>query len=139
MVNLNKISNLIAEDEGFRPKIYKDINGFNTIGFGFNLDKIEISSRIAALWLEEILIKRDNDLSKILDFWKHLNDARKYVLINMSYQLGINGLMNFKNMMKYMDKLDYNNAAKEMQNSQWYELFKGRATRLINIMSSGKF
>lgn len=34
----NRRFDFIAAEEGFRSRVYKDINGYKTIGYGFNLD-----------------------------------------------------------------------------------------------------
>ena len=139
MIDINKLSSLIAEDEGFRGRLYKDCKGFNTIGFGFNVDKNDLPKDIAILWLNKLIKGLEKDFFVNLSLWNTLNDARKYVLINMAYHIGIHGVFKFKEMMLALEVADYEQAAKEMKNSEWYVEFTSRASRLVNIMISGEF
>lgn len=131
--------NLIADDEGFRSKVYTDSKGFPTIGFGFNLTNVEIPISVALDWLGIIISNIEHDLEKYLPFWNNLSDARKYVLINMAYQMGVNGLLNFHNMIKSLSNKNYSQAAIDMKDSLWYREFTNRASRLQKIMISGEF
>ena len=134
--------NLIADDEGFRSSLYSDSRGFPTIGFGFNLSTTEIPLSIALDWLDYLLSKIEHDLCSypmLSNIWPNLSDARKYVLINMAYQMGIGGLLNFHGMIKGLADRNYLLAAAEMKDSIWYREFPGRANRLVNIMISGEF
>ena len=134
-----KCINLIANDEGFRGKYYKDMRGNLTIGFGFNLEKLEMPLDIAMQWLEYLEKIIEAYLASELKFFDDLNDARKSVLINMAYHLGFGGLLGFKKMIEALSVKDYKKACEYMKDSCWYRTFTGRATRLINMMSSGEF
>lgn len=136
---VNKMTNLIADDEGFRGHLYKDSKGFNTIGFGFNLDVSEIPIGISLLWLDEIVENISYNLSNKLALWVNLNDARQYVLVNMAYQMGISGLLKFREMLIALEGEDYEKAAFAMKDSQWYREFTNRASRLTKIMITGEF
>jgi lysozyme len=135
----HKICTLIAKDEGFIPKLYKDIKGFNTIGYGFNLDNSDMPQEVAELWLNLNIKNIEKLLSSTLTFWSSMVDARQYVLLNMAYQIGVSGLLKFTDMLHALENCDYYLAADAMKNSNWYKEFTNRATRLINIMRSGEF
>lgn len=139
MTNLYKIVDLISKDEGFSSRLYKDSKGFNTIGFGFNLDTSDMPVSVATLWMNIIVEEVYKDLAHYIQCWTSLNDSRKYVLVNMAYHMGIAGVLKFKNVLSALDKNDYQLAASEMKNSQWYREFTKRANRLVNIMISGEF
>ncbi len=137
--NKQNISSLIANDEGFSDKLYTDTKGFLTIGYGFNLITGSIPISVAMHWLDVLLNGINHQLEEDISFWNDLNDARKYVLINMAYQMGIGGLLGFHDMLKALGLKDYNGAAIAMKNSVWYREFTARALRLIKIMQSGEF
>jgi lysozyme len=134
-----KVSSLIANDEGFSQKVYTDTKGFLTIGFGFNLNTQPIPIGIALEWLDILLLGIEYKLEENIVFWDSLNDARKYVLINMAYQMGIGGLFGFHDMLKALGSKDYEGASTSMKDSVWYREFTARASRLIKIMQSGEF
>jgi len=132
-----KLRNLLVNDEGFREKAYRDSKGFLTIGFGFNLDVNGLPLSVALEWLDFLICKVESDLEKNISCWNLLNDSRKCVLINMAYQLGISGLLQFRGMLNRLESKDYAGAASEMKDSVWYREFTTRASRLIKIMLSG--
>lgn len=134
-----KILDLIAKDEGFRSRLYKDTKGFNTIGYGFNLDTSDIPEEVANNWLHINLIDIERNLSSHLSFLSTLDTPRQYVLLNMAYQMGVSGLLKFKDMLVALENRDYYLAANAMKDSQWYREFTTRANRLVNIMISGEF
>jgi lysozyme len=138
-MNSFKINSLIANDEGFCPKLYKDTKGFNTIGYGFNLDTTLIPKEVADHWLSLNIEKLSRDLSSYIPFFSTLDTSRQYVLLNMAYQMGIAGILKFKKMLIALENNDYILASKEMKNSKWYVEFTNRANRLVNIMNSGEF
>ena len=63
-----------------------------------------------------------------------LTQSRQEVLFNMAYQLGVNGLLKFKNMWSAIEARDYNKAADEMLDSRWYTQTPNRAKKLSDIM-----
>lgn len=133
-----KVRNQLANDEGFRENVYTDSKGFLTIGFGFNLEKQGLPMSVALEWLDLLMFNIESQLSKSISFWYDLNDARKGVLINMAYHMGVGNLMNFRGMLKALGSKDYVGAADEMKDSVWYKDFTARASRLIKIMLSGE-
>lgn len=129
----------ISLDEGYCSHLYKDSKGFNTIGYGFNLDKIQMPQDVSSLWLDHIINDTEYTLSKALSFWNDLDPVRKAVLINMAYNLGITGLLAFHQMLEYLAKKDYISAEKEMANSKWNNEVSLRAFRLRRMMLLGEF
>lgn len=134
-----KLMDGLVHDEGFRENAYRDPKGFLTIGFGFNLDVNGLPMSVALNWLDYNIFQLESDLVKQISFWVDLNEARKSVLINMAYQMGIGGLLGFHGMLKKLGSKDYIGAATEMKDSVWYRDFTNRASRLIKIMISGVF
>lgn len=118
---------IIAFEEGFRAKPYKDSLGYPTIGYGIklanrnaNIDNFECSipEPVAKLWLEDHASKEENKLCKFGWFIDQSKDVQD-ILISMSYQLGISGLLKFKNMIAALSVNDMETAAKEALDSKW--------------------
>jgi len=131
------VVNMVGNHEGFSGKLYKCPAGKNTIGYGFNLDAIQMPVQVAELWLNMLLDQTEASLKKNIQFYPTLSDARKSVLIDMAYNLGIAGLLQFKNMLYAMSEKKFGTAADEMLQSTWAAQVKTRATRLAEMMRTG--
>lgn len=137
--SINKTTTILMNDEGFSGKVYTDSRGFLTIGFGFNLNKQEIPMSVAVEWLHILINKIQFELESHIIFWNDLNEARKSVLINMAYHMGIGGLLAFHDMLKALELKDYAATVAAMKDSSWYRDYTARASRLMKIMLSGEF
>jgi lysozyme len=126
----------IKQDEGLRLLPYKDTVGKLTIGYGLNLDAG--ISEIEANWL---LQNRVSDIKRNLyssfNWYRFLNDARKDVIVNMVYNLGLAGVLRFKKLIGSLEAQDYDRAAHEMLDSKWASQVGKRAERLAQTMMKG--
>lgn len=61
---------------------------------------------------------------------------KQEVLFEMAYQLGVNGLLNFKMMWLALESFDYKVAAAEMLDSKWHTQTPNRAEKLAKQMES---
>jgi lysozyme len=73
-------------------------------------------------------------LSAKLPWIEELSEARQAVLLNMSFQLGIAGLLSFKNTLLLIRAGDYEAASKGMLQSLWASQTPIRAKRLSEQM-----
>jgi lysozyme len=152
-----KLFSQIKRQEGFSGTPYKCSQGFLTIGYGWNLDTHPFSDaenemigwerdfNIDPMTEGEAAILLNNCLSKLAvrlaDRFKWFNEAqyeRRCVLINLAYNLGVDGLCKFKKMLSAFESKDYNMAAAEMFDSKWRrDVGATRATELILQMATG--
>lgn len=126
----------IASDEGWRARAYKDTKGLLTWGFGFQVEAIEMPINVGQLWLQTIISNLEQWLWAHIPCYAGLVEPRKYVLLNMIYNLGADGLLEFKHMMAALQAGDYAAAASAIVAS---EIAPGRAQRLAAIMESGQW
>lgn len=140
-MDMKKMVAELRRDEGVMPSAYQDSLGWWTIGVGRLIDK----RKGGKLSDDEIDYLLNNDIakfSKLLDinipWWRSLDDVRQRVLLNMAFNLGINGLLGFKNTLTYVKSGDYTKAASNMLLSKWATQVKGRATRLSEMMRTGQ-
>lgn len=151
---MNKEAQEISKDEGFESHVYKCPRGFDTIGKGYNLEanplkltdfeikdfyKNGISEKTADYLLIRYIDEIERTLQLKVEGFAQLNEARRGILINMAYQMGIDGLLKFKNMLIALKHDEYELAAKEMKNSRWYTQTPNRAKRLIERMKTGEY
>lgn len=136
-----KIKHSILEQlelhEGIRQKPYKDSRGYLTIGIGHNLDAKGLSNHIIKILFWEDMNLVEEKLSEYRWF-TGLDEIRKKVILDMGFNLGVEGLLNFKNMISAIKRKDYDTAAVEMLDSRWANQVGIRAKRLSKMMKTGK-
>lgn len=123
----------IKRDEGRRAKPYQDTEGVWSVGYGTNLTHGSLSEAA----MTQMLMDRMQDMETALlalPIWPHLSQPRKGVLLNMAYNLGFAGLMEFRKMYDALVLRDYVRAAKEMLDSRWAAQVGARAHRLAARM-----
>jgi len=123
----------LKRDEGFRGVPYVCTGGMLTVGYGRNLVSNGLTENEADYLLRNDVARAIIDL-QILSFWAGLSSVRRDVLVNMCVNLGFDGLMQFKKMLKALADRDYRLAADEMIRSRWYTQTGSRARRLVGMM-----
>jgi lysozyme len=127
----------LTRDEGVRLKPYRDSVGKLTIGIGRNLDDKGISLAEAQLFLQDDIRDVQAELQKALPWVYQLDDARRGVLENMAYNMGVGKLLGFHDTLSFIQKGQYDNAATAMLHSLWAKQVGVRATRLAEQMRTG--
>lgn len=132
----------IKSDEGFRSKPYKCSEGALTIGYGTKLPLSQKEQFLLGFFKgtlieeeAEVLLKHRlkmviDELNLKLPWLKDKPRVVKNVLYNMSYQMGVNGVMKFKKTLEYIKNSEYEKASDEMLNSLWAKQTPNRAKRL---------
>lgn len=139
-------------------KVYPDpIYGMKvpTIGIGYNLNREEARQEISSLGLDyekirngtQMLTDEQVDILYRNDIAKAIANARiflpnfdkqptqvKTVLVDMSFNLGLTRLLKFKKFKSALLRLDYNSAANEMIDSNWYRQVGERARRNVETI-----
>ena len=130
-------------DEGERACVYKDHLGFDTIGIGRLVDARKPG---AGLRPDEIAYLLNNDvddrisaLHKRLPWFQDLDDARKGALLNMSFQLGVEGLLKFERTLGLIREGQYDLAAHAMLQSLWAKQTPARAKRMAEQIRTGRW
>lgn len=134
------ITRLLRGEEGEKLYEYKDHLGYSTIGVGRLIDKRKnggITSEESAYLLGNDIQKRLTDLDLKLPWIKRLDDARRGVLLSMAFQMGVDGLLAFKNTLEMVRTGRYADAANGMLNSLWARQTPQRAQRHAVQMRTG--
>jgi len=137
MPDRQKMIRQLRLHEGERLKPYRCTAGKLTIGVGRNLEDRGISAEEAAYLLNNDIDREWKDLTTNLPWVTGLSDVRQRVLLDMSFNLGIDGLLKFKNTLAAIRRGDYNRAADMMLASIWAKQVGTRAARLSQMMRSG--
>jgi len=125
---------MLKRQEGLRLKVYSCPAGKLTIGYGRNLEDRGITLQEADYLLQnDILFVRKN-LEKNIMYFNELPLPVQEVLINMGFQLGIKGLLKFKNTLFYISKSLWYEASIEMLDSRWAKQTPSRAKELSEII-----
>jgi lysozyme len=124
-------------DEGVRNKPYRDTVGKLTIGVGRNLDDVGLSSDEIMLLLKNDIARADQAIKTICLSFDHLSDARKAVLVNMCFNMGVTRLSGFVNMLGAIHEGKFDEAADQMLASKWAQQVGDRAKRLADAMRKG--
>ena len=126
----------VKESEGFRDKVYKDTLGIDTIGYGFAIKDLVLEEDICDMILERKLSPLIDAANKKFPFLRGLPQDKSEVVYEMCYQLGINGVSKFKNMLKHLEAKNFEKASVEMLDSLWAKQTPNRAIKLSNQMKT---
>jgi lysozyme len=136
-----ELARQLRGDEDTRPCVYQDSLGFWTIGVGRLVDKRKPGSGLRP---DEITYLLNNDiddridqLTRRLSWFAGLDPVRQGVLLNMAFQLGVDGLMGFKNTLEFVRLGSYDQAADNMLLSKWADQTPERAKRMAKQMRTG--
>lgn len=128
----------IKEEEGFSGTPYKDTLGYPTIGYG---TKLPLTKEEGELLLKHRLKKMQKELNRRVEevYGKVSMPNKAWELLDhMSYQLGVQGVMNFKKMLRAIVSGNYSEASREMLDSKWALQTPNRAERLSTMMGNIK-
>ena len=127
----------IMRHEGYRNRAYQDTEGIWTIGYGTNLQELQIDDTLARKWLIEKIQESETYARRFPEYSLLDTQNRKNVFIEMIYNMGPSRVAGFKNMLAAIRERDWEEAAKEMLDSKWARQVGMRAVRLSNIMKEG--
>jgi lysozyme len=124
----------LRRDEGWSARVYNDSLGIPTIGYGFRLSTWVMPRAAADLALDLMLQGVEAELTERWPaFTKQPDDVRRG-LLNMGYNLGIDGLLEFKLMLAALERGDRETAAVNALNSKWAKQVGIRAERIANLI-----
>lgn len=124
----------IADNEGFSSTAYPDpLSGGKPYTFGHGLTTITESESLQIV--KNRVVSITSELSIKLPYFTKLPEDAQEVLIEMAYQMGVNGVLNFKNTLKLIKNGDYVGASAELHNSKWAFQTPRRASKLSRKLS----
>ncbi|MFV0511325.1 MAG: glycoside hydrolase family protein [Shewanella algae] len=139
----------IADEEGFRDSPYYCSEGYPTIGYGqrlgprqtpLELYQFTLPRDVARVWLRSHIADISAKLAvhpTIAPAFAKCNLERQVVLVSMAYQMGIEGLAGFKNMLNAIAAEQWTEAAAHALDSLWARQTPERAQRYAEVLKRG--
>ena len=143
-MNKDKLREEIAEDEGCKYEIYLDHLALPTCGVGHLITETDKEhgkpvgtvveqERVRQLFALDIAVTLDECKVLYPDF-DDLPEECQHIIANMMFNMGRPRLSKFKGMKAGVDAKDWNKAADEMVDSNWFDQVPNRAKRLVARM-----
>lgn len=135
-----ELTKQLRRDEGEVLTAYQDHLGFWTLGVGRLIDKRKgggITAEESAYLLSNDIDKREAELLRRAPWMSTLDPVRFGALLNMAFQLGVSGLLGFKNTLAMVKAGDYAGAAVGMLESTWATQTPERAARISKQVLTG--
>ena len=124
-------------------KTGKDVDPNNgtpwTVGYGFTdgvTFETRMSRQVADRRLEEEIFTRTEQLKAALPWFTEKSFVTQTVLINMAFNLGLKGFLQFKNTLAFVKADNFKQAAANMRLSAWYKQVTSRAEELAKRMET---
>ena len=143
-MNLDKLREELAEDEGCKYEIYLDHLGLPTFGIGHLITKndpeygkdvgtVIEQGRVQSAFNLDIAVTIE-DCHRLYKDFDELPEEAQLIIANMMFNLGYPRLSKFKGMKAGVDARSWSSAADEMVDSRWYTQVPNRARRLVDRM-----
>jgi lysozyme len=141
MKNIERFKDDLKRHEGVVLQVYPDSVGLPTVGVGHLVrpeDNLQIGQNITPEQCEALLEKDTTSAIQgceqmFLDF-NDMGEELQLILANMMFNLGPERLAGFKKFLAAVKERDYQRAADEMMDSQWYHQVKERSKELVARM-----
>lgn len=145
----------LERDEGYRATPYVDTVGIYTIGIGRNLeaapltgpewrallDAGELSVSVSHAGAQRLLgngvIAAQRQCTQAFGWWPNLDEVRREVLVNLTFNIGMQRLVGFQKMLAAVKAGDYDIAAEELLDSRYAQQVGTRAQRLAQQLRTG--
>ena len=134
---LEKLKASIKKHEGFKQFPYHDTKNKITIGYGHNLSDVGLKESECDLLLSNDIFTATYELYHFIPWAQNLDDVRKAVMIEMTFNIGIEKVLQFRKLLDALQNKDYQQAAKEMLDSEWAKEVGNRAHDMAYSMESG--
>ncbi len=108
------------DSEGFSPFIYTDKTEHPTIGYGYNLSVYSYEGKriTKAYGLLTGILKENHKTLLSYEWYKNLDAMRRMVILDLSYNLGLSGLLKFKQFIKAIEDKNYALAVERLQKTR---------------------
>lgn len=127
----------VKENEGLKLYPYRCSAGKLTIGYGHNLDGLGISRAVADLMFEEDFDRAYGQAAASIRGFLLLNGLQQMAIVDMVFNMGIAGVLNFKKMIAAIAKGDHEEAANQILDSKYAKQCPTRARKNASLLRTG--
>jgi lysozyme len=127
----------LKQHEGLRLRAYTDSTGHLTIGYGRNLSERGISLEEADAMLDRDIAEHERAVWARFPWVAALDGARQRVIVEMAFNLGLDGLAGFRTTLDAIRAGAFEDAAARMLQSRWADQVGQRARTLARLMREG--
>ena len=131
---------MIKQHEGLRLQKYTDSRGFPTIGYGHLIDKNNIIDGTITQAQADALFDMDyrehKDAAMKIPGYANANIKQKAALIDLTFNMGPGWVDGFPKFKKAFASGDYDAAANELVDSNWYGQVKTRGPVIVDLIRS---
>ena len=141
MKNIDRVKDDLKRHEGVVLQVYRDSVGLPTVGVGHLVrpeDNLQVGQTITPEQCEALLEKDMQSAiqgcERLFPDFNEMREELQLILANMMFNLGPERLAGFKKFLAAVKERDYQQAADEMMDSQWYRQVKKRGEELVTRM-----
>lgn len=141
-MNRQRLKQRLYADEGKVDHAYQDSEGYWTIGVGHLVDKRKgggLDDDVIEHQLENDIDRIVNQAIREFHWFMDISDVRQEVVLNMIFNLGLDGFKGFKLTVAAIARHDFIDASREMLDSKWAGQVGNRAIRLSEAMRTGQW
>ncbi|WP_349918213.1 glycoside hydrolase family protein [Aeromonas veronii] len=157
------IEEQLKYDEGCKLQMYRDTEGYWTVGIGHLIVRDNTISKVRAIEIlsRELLspiapdgritaseasylfqkdlaaVKQGIESSSFYAVYRGLDSERKGSIQNMVFQMGVRGVANFKRMWAAIAVGNWNEAYRQGLDSTWFKQTPNRARRVMETLRTG--
>ena len=145
-MNIEQLRKELELDEGCKHETYLCSQNVVTGGIGHMITEwddekyleigVEIPDEQVKAWFNKDIETVLSDCELLYDDFDHLPEEAQLIIANMMFNLGYPRLKKFVGMKAGVDARDWNKAADEMIDSNYYKQLPNRAGRLVKRMRS---
>ena len=138
-IDLDALKAQLTRHEGLRLKPYRDTLGHLTIGVGRNLSEVGISEVEALALLDADIQTAIRGLDLRMPWWSTLDDVRRMALVDLAFNVGVEGVMSFRRMLIALRARQWDIAAAELCLSKWAtQVQPSRRDTLAHMLRTGE-
>jgi lysozyme len=142
-VNRTRLDQMLVRHEDDRRTPYRCPAGYLTIGVGRNLEAKPLSDAVVRLMLDEDVAEARATCKHLVPGFDVLAEARQHALLDMAFNLGQPRLAKFTKMLAAARAGDWETAAREAQDSDWYRQVGGspgqRGHTVVAMLRTGVY
>ena len=121
-VNLQKLEIDLTAEEGRKNNTYYDNLGFVTGGIGHLLDPRKggrLPDKVIDLLFQLDVDEKLNEIFVRIPWAADLSEPRQRALVNMAFQMGVEGVLKFENMLRCLQAKEWEAAVSAAKDSAW--------------------